>query len=173
MLCRQVYDWISQGEEVARACERGVALFARDVPVGVIAISRRGSATAANRDMAGPRSCRHDDGRLRASDLVRRYQKLQEIATALSAEHDIGKLLHLILREAAAHGRRFRLDLRPRGQGRTGPEGDREGPEHPKVTPSLVLKVVPERFDRLPLQGAPAAVRRQDDRRYVATSGGP
>ena len=55
MLCRQVYDWISQGDEVARACERGVALFPGDVPVGVIAISRRGSAAAANRDMAWAR----------------------------------------------------------------------------------------------------------------------
>jgi L-asparaginase/beta-aspartyl-peptidase (threonine type) len=53
MLARQVYDWISQGEDVARACERGVALYPEDIPIGVIAISRRGNASAANRDMAG------------------------------------------------------------------------------------------------------------------------
>ncbi len=52
MLCRQVHDWIAWGEEVARACERGIAQFPAAVPVGLIAISRRGSAVAANRDMA-------------------------------------------------------------------------------------------------------------------------
>jgi L-asparaginase / beta-aspartyl-peptidase len=52
MLARTVHDWISQGEEVARACERGVASVPKDIPVGVIAVSRRGSAVAANRDMA-------------------------------------------------------------------------------------------------------------------------
>ncbi len=52
MLARAVYDWISQGEEVARACERGVASVPKEIPVGVIAVSRRGSAVAANRDMA-------------------------------------------------------------------------------------------------------------------------
>ncbi len=53
MLCRQVHDWIASGEEVRRACERGVAQFAADVPVGVIAISRRGFFITANRDIAG------------------------------------------------------------------------------------------------------------------------
>jgi beta-aspartyl-peptidase (threonine type) len=52
MLARAVYDWISQGEEVGRACERAVASFPKEIPVGVIAISRRGSAAVANRDMA-------------------------------------------------------------------------------------------------------------------------
>ncbi|HEY3226473.1 MAG TPA: isoaspartyl peptidase/L-asparaginase [Planctomycetota bacterium] len=52
MLARAVHDWIAQGEEVARACERGVASLPAEVPVGVIAISRRGAAIAANRDMA-------------------------------------------------------------------------------------------------------------------------
>jgi L-asparaginase/beta-aspartyl-peptidase (threonine type) len=52
MLARAVYDRISQGEDVGRACELAVASVPREVPVGVIAISRRGSAIAANRDMA-------------------------------------------------------------------------------------------------------------------------
>jgi L-asparaginase/beta-aspartyl-peptidase (threonine type) len=52
MLARTVYDWISQGEEVARACERGVGSFPKETPVGIVAISRRGAASAANRDMA-------------------------------------------------------------------------------------------------------------------------
>lgn len=52
MLARSVYDAISQGEDVARACEKAVASVPREVPVGVIAISRRGSAIVANRDMA-------------------------------------------------------------------------------------------------------------------------
>ena len=52
MLARQVYDWIRQGEDVAKACERGVALYPADVPIGVIALARRGAATADNREMA-------------------------------------------------------------------------------------------------------------------------
>lgn len=52
MLARAVHDWIAQGEEIARACERGVASLPAEIPVGVIAISRRGAAIAANRDMA-------------------------------------------------------------------------------------------------------------------------
>ena len=52
MLARAVHDWIAQGEDVARACERGAASLPKEIPVGVIAISPRGSAVAANRDMA-------------------------------------------------------------------------------------------------------------------------
>ncbi len=52
MLARQVHDWIAQGEDVARACERGVAQYPEEIPIGVVAIARRGRASAANRDMA-------------------------------------------------------------------------------------------------------------------------
>ena len=52
MLARAVHDWIAQGEDVAKACDRAVASVPKEIPVGVIAISRRGSAIAANRDMA-------------------------------------------------------------------------------------------------------------------------
>jgi L-asparaginase/beta-aspartyl-peptidase (threonine type) len=51
-LCRQVYDWISQGDEVARAVERGVTQCPKDIPIGLIAINRRGRAQANNRSMA-------------------------------------------------------------------------------------------------------------------------
>ena len=52
MLARAVHDWIAQGEEVARACDRAVASVPKEIPVGVIAISRRGTAVAGNREMA-------------------------------------------------------------------------------------------------------------------------
>ena len=51
-LARRVYDEISHGETVERAVARGVALYEADVPIGVLAISRRGHHTAHNRDMA-------------------------------------------------------------------------------------------------------------------------
>jgi L-asparaginase/beta-aspartyl-peptidase (threonine type) len=52
MLARDVYDRVAQGEEVARACEQAVAAFPSEIPVGVIAVSRRGCAASHNRDMA-------------------------------------------------------------------------------------------------------------------------
>ncbi|MHC4605763.1 MAG: isoaspartyl peptidase/L-asparaginase [Planctomycetota bacterium] len=52
MLAKQVYDWISQGEDVRRAAERGVALYGERPAMGVVAIARRGAAVAANRSMA-------------------------------------------------------------------------------------------------------------------------
>lgn len=52
MLSKRVYDWVSQGEGVGAACERGVALFPQRDPVGIISISRRGWSISANRPMA-------------------------------------------------------------------------------------------------------------------------
>ncbi len=52
MLARWVHDEIAQGESVVPACERGVARFPKTVPVGVIAVGRRGWSAAHNRDMA-------------------------------------------------------------------------------------------------------------------------
>jgi L-asparaginase/beta-aspartyl-peptidase (threonine type) len=52
MLARGVHDAIAQGEEVARAAEQGVSQYPREVPVGVLAICRRGWASVHNRDMA-------------------------------------------------------------------------------------------------------------------------
>lgn len=51
-LARRVYDAVARGEEAERACRDGVALYPAEVPVGVIAIGRRGHAAAHNRDMA-------------------------------------------------------------------------------------------------------------------------
>lgn len=52
MLARYVYDLIASGEEVQAACRKGVDLYPKEVPIGVIAISRRGVGQANNRDMA-------------------------------------------------------------------------------------------------------------------------
>lgn len=52
MLARSVYDAVAHGEEPARACEAGVAHYPKEIPIGVLAISRRGWAAAHNRDMA-------------------------------------------------------------------------------------------------------------------------
>lgn len=51
-LARRAYDEIASGEEVAAACRRAVELFPREIPVGVIAVGRRGWGAAHNRDMA-------------------------------------------------------------------------------------------------------------------------
>ncbi len=74
--------------------------------------------------------------------LLQRYQKLQEIATALSEEHDLGALLHLILRESRAltsadsgsvYVREDLVELNTQATGK-------DTTIH-RVTPSLVLKV--------------------------------
>lgn len=52
MLARHVYDLIASGEEVQTACQKGLALYPKEVPIGIIAISRRGVGQASNRDMA-------------------------------------------------------------------------------------------------------------------------
>jgi L-asparaginase/beta-aspartyl-peptidase (threonine type) len=51
-LSKHVYDLIADGLPPQEACERGVALFRRTVPVGVIAVSRQGWGKACNRGMA-------------------------------------------------------------------------------------------------------------------------
>lgn len=51
-LARRVYDEIAHGETVDRAVARGVALYEADVPIGILAIARRGHHAAHNRDMA-------------------------------------------------------------------------------------------------------------------------
>jgi L-asparaginase/beta-aspartyl-peptidase (threonine type) len=49
---RQVYDRISFGEEVQRACEVEVSRFPPRIAVGIIAISRRGIGVAGTQEMA-------------------------------------------------------------------------------------------------------------------------
>ncbi len=51
-LANQVYNLISWGEDIQKACEKGVSLFDQQIPVGIIAISRRGFGIASNREMA-------------------------------------------------------------------------------------------------------------------------
>ncbi len=52
LLARTVYDFIAGGQPVKAACERGVSLFPREIPVGIIALSQEGYGIAANRRMA-------------------------------------------------------------------------------------------------------------------------
>jgi len=52
VLSKFVYDRMAGGDPAQKACNAGLALFPRSVPVGVIAVDRRGVAEACNRDMA-------------------------------------------------------------------------------------------------------------------------
>jgi L-asparaginase/beta-aspartyl-peptidase (threonine type) len=51
MLSKTVYDWIATGAHPQEACERGIALFPAEIPVGLIAVSREGTGTHNNREM--------------------------------------------------------------------------------------------------------------------------
>lgn len=51
MLSKTVYDWIAAGAHPQEACERGIALFPPEIPVGLIAVSRQGTGTHNNREM--------------------------------------------------------------------------------------------------------------------------
>lgn len=52
MLAKTVYDMVSQGEDITRACERGISTFPSEVNVGIIGISREGIVALANTEMA-------------------------------------------------------------------------------------------------------------------------
>jgi len=52
VLSKFVYDRIAEGLSPQRAADRGLALFPKDVPIGIIAVASRGWGEAANRDMA-------------------------------------------------------------------------------------------------------------------------
>jgi L-asparaginase/beta-aspartyl-peptidase (threonine type) len=56
VLCKAVYDRIASGVHPQKACEEGVALFPEKVPVGIIAVDRRGWGAAANTTMAWSRA---------------------------------------------------------------------------------------------------------------------
>jgi L-asparaginase / beta-aspartyl-peptidase len=51
LLAYQVYGWIADGMPLQRALERGVSLFAPDVEIGLIAVSRDSAGAHSNRDM--------------------------------------------------------------------------------------------------------------------------
>ncbi len=52
VLSKFVYDRIADGMAPQRAADRGLALFPKDVPIGIIALDRRGWGEACNRSMA-------------------------------------------------------------------------------------------------------------------------
>ncbi|HYT01010.1 MAG TPA: isoaspartyl peptidase/L-asparaginase [Thermoplasmata archaeon] len=52
VLSKFVYDRIAEGVTAQKAADRGLRLFPKDVPVGIIAVGRRGWGEACNREMA-------------------------------------------------------------------------------------------------------------------------
>jgi L-asparaginase/beta-aspartyl-peptidase (threonine type) len=51
LLARTVYGWIEDGMPLAGALQRGIDLFERDVPVGLIAVSANDAGACSNREM--------------------------------------------------------------------------------------------------------------------------
>jgi L-asparaginase/beta-aspartyl-peptidase (threonine type) len=51
LLCFRVYQWIEQGMRLQQALERGVALFDKDIDVGLIAVSKTEMGACANKPM--------------------------------------------------------------------------------------------------------------------------
>jgi L-asparaginase/beta-aspartyl-peptidase (threonine type) len=51
MLAHRVYQWIADGMPLAQALQRGVDLFAPEVSVGLVAVSRKEAGSCSNRDM--------------------------------------------------------------------------------------------------------------------------
>jgi len=52
MFAKTVYDMVSHGEDIRKACEKGVAMFPLEISIGIIAISKKGYMVASNSDMA-------------------------------------------------------------------------------------------------------------------------
>jgi L-asparaginase/beta-aspartyl-peptidase (threonine type) len=52
MLARTVYDMIHHGEDIRKACKKGIAMFPLEISVGIIAISKSGYTVASNSEMA-------------------------------------------------------------------------------------------------------------------------
>src|SRR4030042_248152 len=52
MFAKTVYDIISNGEDIKKACKKGMALFPLEISVGIIAISKTGYSVVANTEMA-------------------------------------------------------------------------------------------------------------------------
>jgi L-asparaginase/beta-aspartyl-peptidase (threonine type) len=52
MLAKTVYDMVSQGEDIRRACERGTSMFPSEMNVGIIGISQEGVVALSNTEMA-------------------------------------------------------------------------------------------------------------------------
>lgn len=52
MLAKTVYDFVYEGEDVDSAGRKGIGLFEREIPVGLVGISGKGFAVFANRSIA-------------------------------------------------------------------------------------------------------------------------
>lgn len=52
MLAKTVYDMVSQGEDIGRACERGIGTFPSGINVGIIGISKEGIVALSKTEMA-------------------------------------------------------------------------------------------------------------------------
>lgn len=52
MLAKTVYDMVSQGKDIKRACERGIRMFPSDTKVGIIGISKEGVVVLSNTTMS-------------------------------------------------------------------------------------------------------------------------
>lgn len=103
--------------------------------------------------------------------LIERFQKLQEVATALSAERDLEKLLDMILRESrvltnadsgSIYVREDIVELNPNATAKD---------EIQKVTPSLTLKVMQNDSVSLPFEELRLPFDNRTIAGYVATSG--
>jgi L-asparaginase/beta-aspartyl-peptidase (threonine type) len=52
MLTKTVYDGVSQGEDIKRACEKGISLFPAETRIGMIGLSKEGFVALSNTEMA-------------------------------------------------------------------------------------------------------------------------
>jgi L-asparaginase/beta-aspartyl-peptidase (threonine type) len=52
MFARTVYDMVSHGEDIRKACKKGVTMFPLEISVGIVAISKKSYMVAANTEMA-------------------------------------------------------------------------------------------------------------------------
>lgn len=52
MLSKTVYDMVSQGEDINSVCIKGISMFPREIPAGIVGISKTGYAVASNIEMA-------------------------------------------------------------------------------------------------------------------------
>lgn len=52
MFAKTVYDMMSNGEDIKKACRKGIDMFPPEIKIGVIAISKKGFSVVANTEMA-------------------------------------------------------------------------------------------------------------------------
>ncbi len=51
LLCREVYGWLAGGMKPEKACQKGVALYDKEIPIGLIALTDKAWGAADNRTM--------------------------------------------------------------------------------------------------------------------------